>query len=195
MVLQLDHPRHVAGSSQHPFDLSANNQQFFSYFSEIAIEDEDPIPVSSDLDWDPTILDHTLDDDEHWYDAICDMDEPPYDSPFDSEGNYHGRVIAQTSTLPCMTVDSIDMPLGITKNSSSVDTTDPLLIANIDAMLKLTMLYTLCTQLRLLLLPHHPIWLQIRTLTLKHCIPILAGYLLTWLRRLLPTLLNMLTCP
>ena len=36
--------------------------------------------LTSDLDWDPTILDHTLDDDEHWYDAMCDLDEPPYDS-------------------------------------------------------------------------------------------------------------------
>jgi hypothetical protein len=60
--------------------------------------------LTSDLGWDPTIHDHTLDDDEHWYDAMCDMDEPPYDSPFDSEGNYHGCVIAQSSTLPCPTL-------------------------------------------------------------------------------------------
>jgi hypothetical protein len=37
--------------------------------------------LTSDLDWDPTVLDHTLDDDEHWYDAMCDLDAPSYDSP------------------------------------------------------------------------------------------------------------------
>jgi hypothetical protein len=84
MVPQHDHPVRASSCNQCLLDLSANNRRFFSYLSEIAIEDEDPIPVSSDLDWDPTILDH-LDDDKHWYDAFCDMDEPPYDSLFDLE--------------------------------------------------------------------------------------------------------------
>jgi hypothetical protein len=41
-------PPKACHGSQRFFDLSANNQQFFSYLSEIAIEDEDPIPVSTD---------------------------------------------------------------------------------------------------------------------------------------------------
>jgi hypothetical protein len=50
--------------------------------------------LTSDLDWDPTVLDHTLDDDEHWYNAMCDLDAPSYDHPFDSEGNYREHVVA-----------------------------------------------------------------------------------------------------
>jgi hypothetical protein len=63
--------------------------------------------LTLDLDWDPTVLDHTLDDDEHWYDAICDLDAPSYGIPFDSKGNYRARVVAQSSTLPHLSVDPI----------------------------------------------------------------------------------------
>jgi hypothetical protein len=97
--------------------------------------------LTSDLDWDPTVLDHTLDNDEHWYDAMCDMDEPPDDSPFDSEGNYHGCVVAQTSNLPCMTVASVNMPPGIAKDSGFVDVTNTLLTADIDGVIDLCVYY------------------------------------------------------
>jgi hypothetical protein len=83
--------------------------------------------LTSDLDWDPTVLDHTLDDDEHWYDAMCDLDTPPYDSPFDSEGTYHDRVVAQTSTSPCTPVAFVDLP--------SHDYTTALTDADIDAVI------------------------------------------------------------
>ena len=53
--------------------------------------------LTSDMDWDPSVLDHTLDDDEHWYDAICDLERRPYTSMFDHEGNYLGRITVQTA--------------------------------------------------------------------------------------------------
>ena len=56
--------------------------------------------LTSDLDWDPTVLDHTHNDSEHWYDALCDLDERPYESKFDPEGHYLGRVVVQTAILP-----------------------------------------------------------------------------------------------
>ena len=31
---------------------------------------------------------------------MCDLDAPSYDSPFDSEGNYRARVVAQSSVDP-----------------------------------------------------------------------------------------------
>lgn len=40
-------------------------------------EEWDQLPhiiLTSDLDWNPTALDHTIDDDNRWYDAMCDMD-------------------------------------------------------------------------------------------------------------------------
>ena len=55
--------------------------------------------LTSDMDWDPSILDHTIDDDEHWYDAICDLEQRPYTSMFDHEGNYLGRVTVQAAAV------------------------------------------------------------------------------------------------
>ena len=43
---------------------------------------------TSDEEWDPTVLDHTLTDDEQWYDAISDLQEGILHSPFDTFGNY-----------------------------------------------------------------------------------------------------------
>ena len=56
------------------------------------------VVLTSDVDWDPSILDHTLEDDEHWFDAVCDLEKHPYTSLFDAEGNYLRRVVAQTAT-------------------------------------------------------------------------------------------------
>jgi hypothetical protein len=53
--------------------------------------------LTSDMDWDPSVLNHTLDDDEHWYDAICDLEQRPYTSMFDHEGDYLGRVTVQAA--------------------------------------------------------------------------------------------------
>jgi hypothetical protein len=77
--------------------------------------------LTSDLDWDPTVLDHTLDDDEHWYDAMCNLDAPSYDSPFDSKGNYHVRVVAQLSVDPIVLAPPIAGDCAILPPLSNVD--------------------------------------------------------------------------
>ena len=43
---------------------------------------------TSDAEWTPTVLDHSLTDDEQWYDAISDLQEGLIHSPFDEFGNY-----------------------------------------------------------------------------------------------------------
>jgi len=51
--------------------------------------------LTSDVDWDPTVLDHDLDDDEEWYDAISDLQSDPTTNLFDEFGNYRKRVVVQ----------------------------------------------------------------------------------------------------
>ena len=48
---------------------------------------------TSDEEWDPTVLDHTIKDDEEWYDATTDMQEGIIQSPFDEFGNYRKREV------------------------------------------------------------------------------------------------------
>ena len=50
------------------------------------------VVLTSDVDWDPTVLDHTLDDDEQWYDAISDLQSDPTTNLFDEFGDYRNRV-------------------------------------------------------------------------------------------------------
>jgi hypothetical protein len=77
--------------------------------------------LTLDLDWDPTVLDHTLDDDEHWYDAMCDMDAPSYDSPFESHKNYHVRVVAQSSVAPVVPAPPVAEDCAILPPLSNID--------------------------------------------------------------------------
>jgi hypothetical protein len=52
--------------------------------------------LTSDVEWDPTIADHTLTDDETWFDAISDApgEDFPF-QPFNERGNYrnHSTVV------------------------------------------------------------------------------------------------------
>lgn len=34
--------------------------------------------LTSDVEWDPTVLDHNLDDDDLWYDAVSDLEANPF---------------------------------------------------------------------------------------------------------------------
>ena len=48
--------------------------------------------LTSELDWDPSVLDHDLTDDKQWYDAITDLETDPTTNLFDEFGNYRHRV-------------------------------------------------------------------------------------------------------
>ena len=43
---------------------------------------------TSDENWDPSVLDHTLDDDDAWFDSISDESELLRTSNFDERGDY-----------------------------------------------------------------------------------------------------------
>ena len=62
-------------------------------------EEWDSLPhviLTSDADWDPSMLDLDLDEPEAWFDAITDLppDKPP--SAFDEFGDYNKRVVMQS---------------------------------------------------------------------------------------------------
>jgi hypothetical protein len=49
--------------------------------------------LTSDTEWNPSVLDNDLDDDENWYDALSDLPDDPTNQLFDQFGNYRHRTI------------------------------------------------------------------------------------------------------
>jgi len=66
--------------------------------------------MTSELEWDPTVLDHTLTDNDNWYDCVEDIDQAPYSTIFYQFGNYKEQVSVQfhTSTLATSPTELID---------------------------------------------------------------------------------------
>jgi len=61
-------------------------------------EEWDSLPhiiLTSDVDWDPSVLDHDLDDNETWFDAISDIPPAPPHTLFDELGDYRRRLVVQ----------------------------------------------------------------------------------------------------
>ena len=46
------------------------------------------IEWTSDMDWDPTILDQTITTKETWYDTVSDLEDFVIHSPFNEFGNF-----------------------------------------------------------------------------------------------------------
>ena len=46
---------------------------------------------TSDIDWDPTVLDQTITNKETWYDTVSDLEDLVIHSPFDEFGNFKDR--------------------------------------------------------------------------------------------------------
>jgi hypothetical protein len=55
--------------------------------------------LTSEVDWDPTIMDHEFRDIEEWFDATEKVDTDPSSNRFDEIGNYRRRAIVQQSDL------------------------------------------------------------------------------------------------
>ena len=53
--------------------------------------------LTSDQDWDPTVLDHIMDDDDKWFDTLDEPLTMPGDNNFDEYGNYRHRHIAAST--------------------------------------------------------------------------------------------------
>ena len=71
-------------------------------------EEWDTLPhviLTSDADWDPRALDHSVDDDDDWFDAISDLEANPATNLFDECGECRGRVVAHDAELHCFDAD------------------------------------------------------------------------------------------
>ena len=65
--------------------------------------------MSSDQDWDPTVLDHIMDEDEQWFDALEDPIVYPGNNDFDKYGEYrHRHIAASTHVHVCSIADNDD---------------------------------------------------------------------------------------
>jgi len=53
------------------------------------------IIVTSDVDWDPSVLDHDIGDDDTWFDALSDIPQAVLQDKFDETGDYHNCIIIQ----------------------------------------------------------------------------------------------------
>ena len=55
--------------------------------------------MTSDVVWDPRVLDHDLDDNEQRFDAVSTLQDDPSTNLFDKTGQYIKRVVAQTTNV------------------------------------------------------------------------------------------------
>ena len=51
--------------------------------------------LTSELEWDPSVLDHDPTDDEQWFDAVEALESVPGTNLFDEFGDYRHRVTIQ----------------------------------------------------------------------------------------------------
>ena len=57
------------------------------------------VVMTSDQDWDPSVLDFSHEEEETWYDALEEHEDHPYHNLFDEYGNYRKRVVVQLSQV------------------------------------------------------------------------------------------------
>jgi hypothetical protein len=71
------------------------------------------------MDWDPTVLDHTLDDDNEWFDAVSDLQNDPTTNLFDEFGNYRKRtvVVEENDTF----FDTVAVATAVTSEMPNID--------------------------------------------------------------------------
>jgi hypothetical protein len=53
--------------------------------------------LTSEMEWDPSIMDHEFDEDDQWFDAISDLSAYPSTNIFDAFGNYRNRIMVNYS--------------------------------------------------------------------------------------------------
>ena len=51
--------------------------------------------LTSDVDWDPSVLHHSLDDTDEWFDAQTDLPPAIVQNPFDEFGEYRNITVAK----------------------------------------------------------------------------------------------------
>jgi hypothetical protein len=52
---------------------------------------------TSEMEWDPSIMDHEFNEDDQWFDAISDLSADPSTNNFDEFGIYRNRIMVNYS--------------------------------------------------------------------------------------------------
>ena len=55
--------------------------------------------LTSDLDWDPTILDNIIDDNDTWFDSVSNLQDDSVSNLFDLHGNYQHRYVVHNMCI------------------------------------------------------------------------------------------------
>ena len=66
--------------------------------------------LTSDTDWNPSILDNTIDDNEEWFDALSDFPNDTSDSLFDLQGNYRHRHVVHYININSIELENCVLP-------------------------------------------------------------------------------------
>jgi hypothetical protein len=71
------------------------------------------------MDWDPTVLDHTLDDDDEWFDDVSDLQNDPTTNLFDEFGKYRKCtiVVEENDTF----FDTVTVATTVTSQMPNID--------------------------------------------------------------------------
>ena len=68
--------------------------------------------LTSDLDWDPTILDNIIDDNNTWFDSVSNLQDDSVSNLFDLHGNYRHRHVVHN-----ICIDDPTLQFGVLPNS------------------------------------------------------------------------------
>ena len=65
--------------------------------------------LTSEEDWNPTVLDHELDNDDKWFAALEAVDANPYKPNFNCRGDYTKREIMFMNAMDSIPTDKVFM--------------------------------------------------------------------------------------
>jgi hypothetical protein len=158
--------------------------------------------LTSEQEWDPSILDHDHSDDGPWFDDDSDDDFGPASNLFDEFGNYHHRVLVQCSEYFQHVTDkslmlwlinvSIIPSLDLVVKPSCMNCMIMTLLTGIFMMfLSMRLIIMGMTRVNLPLFPWDHAFPQPRHLITPNFDPSLAGFLLILSRRPLRILCSM----
>jgi hypothetical protein len=68
------------------------------------------VTLTSQADWIPSVLDHTLDDNDDWFDAISELPESPTESLSDEFGSYRHRHVVNEHMIHSPDLDEHIIP-------------------------------------------------------------------------------------
>jgi hypothetical protein len=152
------------------------------------------VVLTSDVDWDPTVLDHNLTANNLWFDAVTDLEANPFCTLFDEFGkNYHHRILVQGTEITPTTDDVFYDAVA----AESLGVLDPFILPDCDDAIDHCISVADPTTLSatpMSLLPHTHECIPQPIPTTRPFVPILVGFLLMLSRPPSSILHSLLAC-